>query len=47
VSIYVQDKTLFTLQKLAVQQRVSVSLSSKNLLEPDLVDFIEQQIEKL
>jgi EAL domain-containing protein (putative c-di-GMP-specific phosphodiesterase class I)/GGDEF domain-containing protein len=37
-------KTLFTLNKLGVRQRVSVSLSSKNLLEPDLVDFIEQQI---
>jgi len=37
-------KTLFTLNKLGVRQRVSVSLSSKNLLEPDLVDFIEQQM---
>jgi len=37
-------KTLFTLHQLGVQQQVSVSLSSKNLLEPDLVDFIEQQI---
>ncbi|MBL4899096.1 MAG: EAL domain-containing protein [Colwellia sp.] len=37
-------KTLFTLNKLGIQQRVSVSLSSKNLLEPDLVDFIEQQM---
>jgi len=37
-------KTLFKLNKLGVQQRVSVSLSSKNLLEPDLVDFIEQQM---
>lgn len=37
-------KILFTLKKLGVQQRVSVSLSSKNLLEPDLVDFIEQQM---
>lgn len=37
-------KTLFTLHKLDVQQPVSVSLSSKNLLEPDLVDFIEKQM---
>tara|TARA_R110001583_G_scaffold152343_1_gene304149 strand:- start:880 stop:2526 length:1647 start_codon:yes stop_codon:yes gene_type:complete len=37
-------KTLFTLHKLDVKQPVSVSLSSKNLLEPDLVDFIEQQM---
>ena len=37
-------KTLFMLNKLGVQQQVSVSLSSKNLLEPDLVDFIEQQM---
>lgn len=39
-------KVLFTLNKLGVQQGVSVSLSSKNLLEPDLVDFIEQQMKK-
>nr|WP_245942605.1 GGDEF domain-containing phosphodiesterase [Candidatus Colwellia aromaticivorans] len=38
-------ETLSTLNKLGVQQRVSVSLSSKNLLEPDLVDFIGQQME--
>lgn len=37
---------LFTLHKAGVQQRVSVSLSSKNLLEPDLVDFIEQQMQR-
>jgi len=37
-------KALFTLQKQGVFQRVSVSLSSKNLLEPDLADFIEQQM---
>lgn len=37
-------KALFTLNKLGVQQRISVSLSSKNLLEPDLIDFIEQQM---
>jgi EAL domain-containing protein (putative c-di-GMP-specific phosphodiesterase class I)/GGDEF domain-containing protein len=37
-------KTLFTLHKLDVKQPVSVSLSSKNLLEPELVDFIEQQM---
>ena len=37
-------KVLFTLNKLGVYKRVSVSLSSKNLLEPDLVDFIEQQM---
>ncbi len=38
-------KALFTLHKMGVYQRVSVSLSSKNLLEPDLVDFIEQQMQ--
>jgi EAL domain-containing protein (putative c-di-GMP-specific phosphodiesterase class I)/GGDEF domain-containing protein len=37
-------KVLFTLHKMGVYQRVSVSLSSKNLLEPDLVDYIEQQM---
>jgi len=37
-------QALFTLNKLGIQQRVSVSLSSKNLLEPDLVDFIDQQM---
>ncbi len=37
-------KALFTLNKLGIKQRVSVSLSSKNLLEPDLVDFIDQQM---
>ncbi len=37
---------LFTLHNMGVYQRVSVSLSSKNLLEPDLVDFIEQQMQK-
>lgn len=37
-------KALFTLQQLGVYQQVSVSLSSKNLLEPDLVDFIELQM---
>lgn len=37
-------KALFTLHKMGVYQRVSVSLSSKNLLEPDLVDFIELQM---
>lgn len=35
---------LFSLQKLNIYQRVSVSLSSNNLLEADLVDFIEQQM---
>ncbi len=34
-------EALFTLHNMGVYQRVSVSLSSKNLLEPDLVDFIE------
>ncbi len=38
-------KALFTLHKMGIYQRVSVSLSSKNLLEPDLVDFIEQQMQ--
>lgn len=37
-------KILFTLNKIGVHERVSVSLSSKNLLEPDLIDFIEQQM---
>jgi len=37
-------KTLFSLQKLGLYQCVSVSLSSKNLLEPALVDYIEQQM---
>lgn len=37
-------KALFSLHKLSHYQRVSVNLSSKNLLEPDLVDFIEQQM---
>ncbi len=35
---------LSSLQKLGVYQRVSVSLSSKNLLEPALVDYLEQQM---
>ncbi|MBL4942614.1 MAG: EAL domain-containing protein [Colwellia sp.] len=37
---------LFAIHKLGVYQRVSVNLSSKNLLEVDLVDFIEQQMKK-
>lgn len=37
-------KTLFSLHKLGVYQRVSVNISSKNLLEPELVDYIEQQM---
>lgn len=37
-------KALFSLHKLGVYQRLSVSLSSKNLLEPDLIDYIEQQM---
>ncbi len=37
-------KVLFSLQKLGVYQCISVSLSSKNLLEPALVDYIEQQM---
>ena len=37
-------KALFSLHKLGVYQKVSVNLSSKNLLEPDLVDYIEQQM---
>jgi len=35
-------EALFSLHKLGVNQKVSVNLSSKNLLEPDLVDYIEQ-----
>lgn len=37
-------KALFSLHKLGVYQRVSVSLLSKNLLESDLVDYIEKQM---
>jgi len=37
-------KTLFSLHKKGLYQRVSVSLSSKNLLETDLVDYIEEQM---
>lgn len=37
-------KALFVLHKLGVQQRVSVALSSKNLLEPALIDYIEQKL---
>ena len=50
--IYLLTKQMFnqafsvlrSLQKLNIYQRVSVSLSSNNLLEADLVDFIEQQM---
>jgi len=38
--------TLFNLQQRGLYQSVSVSLSSKNLFEADLVDFIEQQMTK-
>lgn len=38
--------TLFTLQQRGLYQTVSVSLSSKNLFEVDLIDFIEQQMLK-
>jgi len=38
---------LLTLNKLGCHQRVSISLSSKSLLEPDLVDFIEQQLKSV
>jgi len=38
--------TLFALQQRGLYQTVSVSLSSKNLFEADLVDFIEQQMTK-
>lgn len=37
-------KALFSLHKLGVYQRVSVNLANKNVLEPDLVDYIEQQM---
>jgi EAL domain-containing protein (putative c-di-GMP-specific phosphodiesterase class I)/GGDEF domain-containing protein len=37
-------KALFSLHKLGLYQKVSVSLSSENLLEPDLIDFIEQRM---
>lgn len=39
-------KSLFTLQKQGVFQKLSVNLLSQNLLEADLVDFIEQQMAK-
>ena len=38
-------KALFTLHKTGVYQRVSVSLTSKNLLEPDLVDYVARQMD--
>ncbi len=38
--------TLFTLQQRGLYQTVSVSLSSKDLFEADLVDFIEQKMTK-
>ena len=38
--------TLFTLHQIGLYQTVSVSLSSKDLFEADLVDFIEQQMMK-
>jgi EAL domain-containing protein (putative c-di-GMP-specific phosphodiesterase class I)/GGDEF domain-containing protein len=37
-------KALFSLHKIGVYSQVSVNLSSQNLLEPDLVDYIEQQM---
>ena len=37
-------KVLFSLQKIGVYQRVSVSLFSEDLLEPALIDYIEQQM---
>ena len=37
-------QALFSLHKLGMYQPVSVNLSSRDLLEPDLVDFIELQI---
>jgi EAL domain-containing protein (putative c-di-GMP-specific phosphodiesterase class I) len=37
-------KALFSLHKLGVYQKISVNLSSINLLEPDLVDYIELQM---
>lgn len=37
-------KALFTLHKIGVYQQVSVNLISQNLLEPDLVDYIELQM---
>ena len=36
-------KLLFSLQKIGVYQPVAISLSSKDLLEPDLVDYIESK----
>lgn len=38
---------LSRLHQMGIYQKVSVSLSSKNLLEADLVDFIEQQMQQL
>lgn len=37
---------LSTLHQLGIQQRISVALSSKNLLEPALIDYIEQQMKR-
>jgi EAL domain-containing protein (putative c-di-GMP-specific phosphodiesterase class I)/GGDEF domain-containing protein len=38
--------SLSKMHKLGLYPRVSVNLSSKNLLEPDLIDYIEQQMKK-
>ena len=38
--------TLNSLHKIGVYQRISVTLSSASLFEVDLVDFIEQQLQK-
>lgn len=38
-------KVLYELKKLNVYQPIGIRLSSKDLLEPDLADYIEQQIE--
>lgn len=39
-------KLLFELKKINVFQPIAISLSSTELLEPDLVDYIEEQIKK-
>lgn len=36
-------KLLFSLQKVGIYQPVAINLSSKDLLEPDLVDYIESK----
>jgi EAL domain-containing protein (putative c-di-GMP-specific phosphodiesterase class I)/GGDEF domain-containing protein len=39
-------KTLMVIQKLGIYQPVTINMSSTDLLEPDLGDFIEKQVKK-